>query len=131
MKTAAPNIQLTARLLKALSAPLRVRIVQLLAGRVLCVNALARHLRAAQPVVSQHLRVLREAGLVIPEKRGYFVHYCLDARRLAAARAAVNTLLTPAVTPAVSPSNHGKSVPRKGAAPCPQSPKRVAKNRRT
>jgi len=67
-----------ARWLKVLSVGTRVRIVQLLKGRALCVNALAHRLGVTQSAVSQHLRVLREAGLVIDEKRGYYVHYRLD-----------------------------------------------------
>ncbi|MFP4483204.1 MAG: ArsR/SmtB family transcription factor, partial [Thermovirgaceae bacterium] len=32
--------------------------------------------------VSQHLRTMRESGIVIPEKQGYFVHYRIDEARL-------------------------------------------------
>ena len=67
-----------ARWLKVLSVGTRVRIIQLLNGRALCVNALAYRLNITQSAVSQHLRVLREADLVIDEKRGYYVHYRLN-----------------------------------------------------
>ena len=67
-----------ARLLKVLSVETRVRIVQILKGRVLCVNALASRLNVTQGAVSQHLRIMRDAGLVIDDKRGYFVHYRLN-----------------------------------------------------
>jgi DNA-binding transcriptional ArsR family regulator len=66
------------RIFKALSVETRVRIVQLLKEDVLCVGALAARLDISSAAVSQHLRVLREAGLVIPEKRGYYVHYRLN-----------------------------------------------------
>ena len=56
----------------------RVRIVCLLKERALCVNALATRLGVSQSAVSQHLRILRHAGLVIPDKRGYWVHYRLN-----------------------------------------------------
>ena len=49
-----------------------------------CVGALARQLGVSQSAVSQHLAVLRAAGLVADERRGYFVHYRLDRERLAA-----------------------------------------------
>ena len=63
---------------KVLSAEVRVRIIELLRGRVLCVGALSARLGVTQGAVSQHLRVLRTAGLVAAEKRGYFVHYRLN-----------------------------------------------------
>ncbi len=75
-----------ARVFKVLSVESRVRIVQLLKSRVLCVNALAKLLDISPAAVSQHLRILRDAGIVTPEKRGYFVHYRLDEERLQAWR---------------------------------------------
>ena len=49
-----------ARILKILSVRTRVRIVQVLKGRVLCVGAIASQLDVTQGAVSQHLRVMRE-----------------------------------------------------------------------
>lgn len=72
-----------ARVFKVLSAEVRVRIVQLLKDRALCVGALSARLSITQGAVSQHLRVLRDAELVIPEKRGYYVHYRVNERTLA------------------------------------------------
>lgn len=69
-----------ARIFKCLSVSTRVRIVQLLKGRVMCVGALSRFLEVTPGAVSQHLRILREAGLVVAEKRGYFVHYRLNEK---------------------------------------------------
>ena len=84
-----------ARLLKVLSVETRVRIVQLLKGRALCVNALAARLDVTQGAVSQHLRFMRDAGLVIDEKRGYFVHYRLNEKTLTAWRDEIDKLLDP------------------------------------
>ncbi len=84
-----------AKLLKVLSVETRVRIVQLLKGRALCVNALAARLNVTQGAVSQHLRFMRDAGLVIDDRRGTFVHYRLDEKTLAAWRAAIDRLLDP------------------------------------
>ncbi len=69
-----------AEVFKALADPTRLRLVKLLSesGGALCVNALARILGVTQSAVSQHLRVLRQAGLVRGERRGPFVHYSLD-----------------------------------------------------
>jgi ArsR family transcriptional regulator len=76
------NIEELARLHKALSVPVRLEILGLLAERPLCVNAITGFLRISQPAVSQHLAVLRQAGLVRGDKRGYMVHYSLDRARL-------------------------------------------------
>jgi len=48
----------------------------------MCVNALACSLKMTAAAVSQHLRILREAELVTPERRGYFIHYRLNAEKL-------------------------------------------------
>ncbi len=72
-----------ARIFKVLSVETRVRIVQLLKRRSLCVNALAGRLGISAAAVSQHLRILRDANLVEADKRGYFVHYRLNSKALA------------------------------------------------
>jgi DNA-binding transcriptional ArsR family regulator len=84
-----------ARMLKVLSSGVRVRIVRLLKDRSLCVNALAARLDVTQGAVSQHLRVMRDAGMVSDEKRGYYVHYRLNERTLARWQTEINALLAP------------------------------------
>jgi DNA-binding transcriptional ArsR family regulator len=69
-----------ARIGKVLGVEARVRILQLLKEQVLCVGAIAARLDITQGAVSQHLRILREAGLVQSEKRGYYVHYAIDPK---------------------------------------------------
>ena len=83
------EIEELAEIFKALSDPTRLRLVKLLSEclpgecrRALCVNALAHRVGVTQSAVSQHLRVLRQAGLVQGERRGHFVHYSLDQDRL-------------------------------------------------
>ena len=71
-----------ARIFKVLSVNTRVRILQILKGDTLCVNALAGRLDITPAAVSQHLRILRDAGVVTDEKRGYYVHYRLNSERL-------------------------------------------------
>ncbi len=82
-----------ARIFKALSVDTRVHIVQLLKKRPLCVGALSARLDVTQGAVSQHLRVLRDADLVIPDKRGYYVHYRLNEKTLAKWKKAAESLL--------------------------------------
>jgi ArsR family transcriptional regulator len=74
--------QKIARVFKALSVDTRVRIVQLLKDRTLCVNALAKRLDVSAVAVSQHLRILRDADIVTGEKRGYYVHYRINPETL-------------------------------------------------
>ena len=70
------------RLLKALFEPRRYLLMQRMAERTYCVRALAKLSALSEPAVSQHLKVLREAGLVYGVKRGYYTHYSLDKEAL-------------------------------------------------
>ena len=82
-----------ARIFKLMSVDTRVRMIQLLKRRSLCVNALARSLGLTPAAVSQHLRVLRDAGIVTAHKQGYFVHYRINEKALARWREAADGLL--------------------------------------
>jgi ArsR family transcriptional regulator len=64
-------------LLKVLADPLRRRIVELLAAEQLCTCHLVEETGAGQTTVSNHLRVLREAGMVETEPCGRFTYYRL------------------------------------------------------
>jgi arsenate reductase len=64
-------------LARALGDPLRWRIVELLACEQLCVAHLAEELGIAQPLVSHHLKVLRQAGLIEPDRYRYWTYYRL------------------------------------------------------
>ena len=71
-------------ILKALSDPTRFKIFFLLSRNSLCVNALVNLLQISQPAVSQHLKVLRQANLVRAERKGYWMHYSVNQRRVKA-----------------------------------------------
>jgi ArsR family transcriptional regulator, zinc-responsive transcriptional repressor len=67
-------------LLKTLAAPVRLALLVRLAEGAQCVHELVDDLGVSQPLVSQHLRVLRTARLVEAERRGREVVYrLLDA----------------------------------------------------
>ena len=70
------------RVLKALSDRTRAAILTQLSNEDLCVGALADRLNVTHSAVSQHLRILREVGLVAGDKRGYWVHYSLNRERV-------------------------------------------------
>lgn len=69
--------------LKVLGEPTRLEIVRRLAVEDLCTCHLVEDLQVAQPLVSHHLRVLRQAGLVRAEPAGPFTYYVLERPVLA------------------------------------------------
>ena len=69
---------------KALADENRMLLLRLLLLRSCCVRGLARQLGISPAGVSQHLKVLREAGLVLGEKAGYHTHYTVDREALRA-----------------------------------------------
>ena len=68
--------------LKALADERRLKILHMLMVNDLCVGALSKHLGISKPAVSQHLQMLRKAGLVTGEKRGYWTHYMVNQHAL-------------------------------------------------
>ena len=76
--------------LRALSEPLRWRIVELLADEELCVCHIVDELGVPQPLVSHHLRILRDAGLVDTERFRYWTYYRLRPEALAPLRDRLN-----------------------------------------
>jgi len=75
-----------AELLRALGDDSRLRILALLRPQALCVCHIGDALALPQPNVSQHLRVLRQGGLVEAERRGSWVYYRLASLDPASAR---------------------------------------------
>src|ERR1035437_10446284 len=73
---------------KALGHPARLRLLAMLSGGPLCVCQMTAVLGAAPSTVSEHLRELKRAGLLVEEKDGKFVSYRLGARREAGRRGA-------------------------------------------
>jgi DNA-binding transcriptional ArsR family regulator len=70
-------------LLRALAAPVRIAIVLQLRESSRCVHELVDALGVPQPLVSQHLRILKSAGVVAGERTGREVHYRLVDDHLA------------------------------------------------
>ncbi len=61
--------------LKALGDETRLKIIEILLEYNYCVRTLAEELGISEAAVSQHLKVLKEAGLLEGERRGYYMHY--------------------------------------------------------
>ena len=82
-----------AALAKALGHPVRVQIVRLLTRRESCIcGEIVAELPLAQSTVSQHLKVLKEVGLIRGEIDGPRVCYCLEPRALRRLKALVGGL---------------------------------------
>jgi DNA-binding transcriptional ArsR family regulator len=79
--------QATARVLDALGDPTRRAVLEVLRGGAQPVGGIAKRLPVSRPAVSQHLRVLKEAGLVRDRKDGTRRLYSVDGAGLAALRA--------------------------------------------
>ncbi|HEX8385891.1 MAG TPA: metalloregulator ArsR/SmtB family transcription factor [Rubricoccaceae bacterium] len=78
---------------RALAHPARLQILRTLAERGACVcGQIVDVLPLAQSTVSQHLKVLKEAGLVCGDVDGPRTCYCIDAEAVAQARAAFDGL---------------------------------------
>ena len=71
------DVEAGAALLKALASPLRLAIVLELQHEARCVHELVDALGASQPLVSQHLKTLRDAGLIAGTRRGREIEYRL------------------------------------------------------
>lgn len=64
--------------MKSLGDENRYKLVKLLLQHNFCVGALAKRLDISESAVSQHLKILRNTGIVQGEKKGYFTHYYVD-----------------------------------------------------
>ena len=81
-----------AALARALSHPVRVAIVRRLRQETACVTEIVGELPLAQSTVSQHLKVLKEAGLICGSVEGPRISYCLQPAALAQMSAWVEAL---------------------------------------
>jgi ArsR family transcriptional regulator len=88
-----PDDEALAVMAKAIAHPARIAILRLLAQRETCVTGdVVAELPLAQSTVSEHLRILREAGLVQGEIEGPRTRYCVDTAGLAMLRAGIAAL---------------------------------------
>ena len=82
------------QIIRAMGDPKRFRLLQLMSQRGYCVSALAHASGQSESSVSQHLKILREAGLVFGVKRGYYTHYAVDKEVLSAVIEELQCMLT-------------------------------------
>jgi ArsR family transcriptional regulator len=67
-----------ASLFAALADPTRLRLLNLMAGREVCVCYFVEILRQGQPKISRHLAYLRKAGIVAARREGKWMHYSIS-----------------------------------------------------
>ncbi|GGA75067.1 hypothetical protein GCM10011507_28070 [Edaphobacter acidisoli] len=81
------------QLLAALADPTRLRLLNLMRGREVCVCYFVEILGQGQPKISRHLAYLRRAGLVRARREGKWMHYSMERPDDAAARPVLDAVL--------------------------------------
>ena len=84
----------TAKMLKALSDPKRLRIVDMLSCGELCACKILEAFHITQPTLSHDMKVLSEAGIVRQRREGKNIFYALDEAALGAMHQALGTMFT-------------------------------------
>jgi DNA-binding transcriptional ArsR family regulator len=73
------KLQSSSEILRALAHPLRLKILEFIdQNESINVNKIYNTLKLEQSITSQHLRILRLAGLVITQREGKYIHYSID-----------------------------------------------------
>lgn len=88
-----PDDETLAALAKAVAHPARLAILRLLTNRETCATGdVVAELPLAQSMVSEHLRILRQVGLIQGEIEGPRTRYCINATGLAILKAGISAL---------------------------------------
>ncbi len=80
---------------KALGDLTRLQLIGFLTGskeESFCVNELAEKLQVSQSAISQHLKILKNIGLVIPNRVGFHKYYTIEVAKLEEIRSNINVL---------------------------------------
>lgn len=84
----------SSEILRALAHPLRMKILEFIDNnKTINVNKIYNTLKLEQSITSQHLRILRLAGLVQTKRDGKFIHYSIDYPKIANAIKAIDSFL--------------------------------------
>jgi ArsR family transcriptional regulator, arsenate/arsenite/antimonite-responsive transcriptional repressor len=88
------NLQDTALIFKALGHPARLAILQYLAETRTCISGdISNELPLSRTTVNQHLKELKELGLIKGEISGAKVNYCLDTEKINQMKEVINKFL--------------------------------------
>ncbi|MEL6393564.1 MAG: metalloregulator ArsR/SmtB family transcription factor [Bacteroidota bacterium] len=89
------ELDISAQILRAIAHPLRMRILSFIdRNECINVNKIYTSLGLEQSITSQHLRILRNAGLVRTERDGKFVKYSIDYSKMKHAGSAIREFLS-------------------------------------
>jgi Predicted transcriptional regulators len=89
-----PLYQLKAEFFKTLGHPVRIRVLELLSEREHAVSELVAEIKIEPANLSQHLAVLRRAGLVTTRKDGSAVHYSVTSQQVSELLAVARSILS-------------------------------------
>ncbi len=88
------KLRVSSEILRALAHPLRMQILEFIDNNEsVHVNQIYNTLNLEQSITSQHLRVLRAAGLVKTKREGKFIHYTVDYSKVSNAVTSVGNFL--------------------------------------
>lgn len=88
------KLTVSTELMRALAHPLRLKILEFLdQNKNIQVNQIYNTLKIEQSIASQHLRILKNAGVLIADKDGKYMHYTIDYQRVSNAVRAINRFM--------------------------------------
>jgi len=88
------KLKISAEILRALAHPLRMQILEFIDNhKTINVNKIYNTLKLEQSITSQHLRILRVAGIVLTKREGKFIHYSIDYPKVSTVLRAVDSFL--------------------------------------
>jgi DNA-binding transcriptional ArsR family regulator len=88
------KLEVSSEILRAMAHPLRMKILEFIdQNGTINVNRIYNTLKLEQSITSQHLRILRLAGLVDTTREGKFIHYSLNYDKISGAVGSINSFL--------------------------------------
>ena len=88
------KLTVSTELMRALAHPLRLKILEFLdQHKNIQVNQIYNSLKIEQSIASQHLRILKNAGVLIADKDGKYMHYTIDYQKVSNAVKAINRFM--------------------------------------
>ena len=88
------KLTVSTELMRALAHPLRLKILEFLdQNKNIQVNQIYNTLKIEQSIASQHLRILKNAGVLVADKDGKYMHYTIDYQRVSNAVKAINLFM--------------------------------------
>jgi ArsR family transcriptional regulator len=101
-----------AKIFKALGDETRLEIVRMLVDKERCVCAFLTSFPMSQPAISNHLRVLREAGVVIDSREGRWIFYRLNPEAMSAITAFCQLTIPTKIPERIDPLTEPSACPK-------------------